>query len=140
MIRKMTADDIADVMDRSLKRSVAEEFLWEVHTIDGEIVICIGGNETAISADEARDFAKVASGEAIRCRTLWATGLECGWTVNTWAVPPYQGFWILDVGRNISVRMDRCESDKFAMALRGAVQSQSSAGSRTDDNLRSVFG
>ena len=137
MIRKMTAEE----MDRTLRRSVMEQFLWgEVHTIDGEIVICIRGKETTISANDACRLAKVASGE-LRCCS--ANQLECGWNTNTWCEPPYAGFWILDGLHSVSIEVRECEASQFVAALRAAVsslQSQSSAKNRTDDNLRSVFG
>lgn len=129
-MRIMTPDE----MDRMLRRSVMKRFLWgEVHTVDGEIVVCIRGNETTVSATDACRLADAAERVSCGCSV---GELECGW------VEPTRAIFLIKNGGQV-VELIECSANEFAAALRTAVASLSQSSgvrNRTDDNLRSVFG
>ena len=132
MLRKMTADE----MDSTFRRSVMKQFIWgEVHTIDGEIVVCIRGNETTVSATEACLVADAAEREFRSCSIVHDTGgLKCRW------VEPNRDMFLIESGNQV-VELNECAANEFAAALREAAGSLSQpTKNRTDDNLRSVFG
>ena len=128
-MRIMTPDE----MDRSLRRSVIGQFLrGEVHTIEGEIVVCFYGKETTMSATEACLVADAA--ERVFCGWIVGGVLECRW------IEPNREIFLIKDGNQI-IELNECAANEFAAALRGAVGSLSQpTNNRTDDNLRSVFG